>query len=296
MKRLLLLAATAALPFAVHAQESYRVFTADGTPTTLDALARDVMNADVVFMGEVHDDSVGHVVQDALFGLLLAQSQKPVTLSLEMFERDVQGVLDEYLSGIIPESQFLPAARPWPMYAAHYRPMVEKAREAGRPVLAANAPRRYVNLVSREGPGALEKLSEEARSFLSPLPFVQPTEAYQAKWNALMAEMGHDSGTSASGPSNMLLSQSLWDATMAHTIARYLMARPGDIVVHLVGGFHVEGKTGTPEALLTYRPGTDLRVIAVQPADDITVFSSDYNGLGDYIVLTDAALLPPRDF
>ena len=84
-----------------------------------------------------------------------AGARRSVALSLEMFERDVQHILDEYLQDLITESQFKSSARPWEHYDADYRAMVEMAKAVGVPVLAANAPRRYVNRVSRLGPAGL---------------------------------------------------------------------------------------------------------------------------------------------
>src|SRR3954467_8455063 len=78
---------------------------------------------------------------------------------MEMFERDVQIVLDEYLSDLITEQHFLASSRPWGNYKTDYRPLVELAKEKHLDVIAANAPRRYVNMVSR---------ADEIRSTLYP--------------------------------------------------------------------------------------------------------------------------------
>lgn len=299
MIRLVLVALCCALAAGAHAQgtQPYRLYTGTGAPTTLEALVADVARAEVVFLGEVHDDSVAHALQAELLERLLADPKRPTTLSLEMFERDVQLVLDEYLGGLIPEEQFLRAARPWPNYAAHYRPLVEAARAAGRPVIAANAPRRYVNRVARLGPASLDSLSGPALLHLAPLPYPSPSPGYRAKWDALMAEMGHDSGSAAPAPSNMLWSQSLWDATMAQSIAWQLTRHPRARVVHVVGGFHVEGGLGTPAVLQQYRPATQMKIVVMRPVADVTAFDAEQHaGLGDYVVLTDASLLPPRTF
>jgi uncharacterized iron-regulated protein len=111
-------------------------------------------------------------------GILRAvkKHRKKVALSLEMFERDVQGVLDGYLEGIYMERHFLQASRPWPGYATDYRPMVEFAKKHGIPVLAANAPRRLVNLVSRRGAEALTSLPDSEKRWLPPLPYHIPQE------------------------------------------------------------------------------------------------------------------------
>ena len=82
-----------------------------------------------------------------------------------MFESDVQFVLDEYMKGLISEEHFLESARSWKNYESDYRELIEFSKERGMPVIAANAPRRYVNMVHRLGKGALLSLSEEGSSF-----------------------------------------------------------------------------------------------------------------------------------
>ena len=97
------------------------------------------------------------------------------------------------------------------------------------------------------------------------------------------------------GGGSMLDAQSLWDATMAWSIADHMTRRPGAKVAHFVGGFHVEAGTGTPEHLSQYRPGTRMLIISVQSVDDPTIFDPDeHTGLGDFVVLGDASL--PRTY
>ncbi|EIE26719.1 hypothetical protein COCSUDRAFT_59236 [Coccomyxa subellipsoidea C-169] len=63
-------------------------------------------DVDVVLLGETHDDRIAHLLQLQLLRGAQQQSSRtgrPVALSLEMFERDVQGIMDDYLSGLITE-------------------------------------------------------------------------------------------------------------------------------------------------------------------------------------------------
>jgi uncharacterized iron-regulated protein len=46
--------------------------------------------------------------------------------------------------------------------------------------------------------------------------------------------------------------QTLWDASMAFSIAQHLRAHPQSLVVHVCGKFHVEGRLGLPEHLAGY--------------------------------------------
>ncbi|MCS7079950.1 MAG: ChaN family lipoprotein [Chloracidobacterium sp.] len=276
---------------------AYRLYKPDGQPATLDDLVGALARTEVVFIGESHDDPGAHALQldllraaYARYGADAAVDKRQVVLSLEMFERDVQLVLDEYLAGLIPENQFLACSRPWNNYQSDYRPLVEFAKAHQLPVVAANAPRRYVNLVGREGREALTKLSAPARAFLPPLPYGLASEAYEAKFRRLMTDLhGAGGGTHpTSNLSRMLDSQSLWDASMAHAIAETLARVPHPLVVHINGRFHSEEGLGVPEHLAAYRKGTRMLIVTVvaEEADPETFDAARYGKLGDFVALS----------
>src|SRR5690606_38152495 len=123
--------------------------------------------AEVVFFGEEHNDSIAHILE---YDLLKAMNERyeGVALSMEMFVSDDQLVLDEYLAGIITERNLMKDAVLWGNYH-DYHPLVEYAKAHGIPVLAANAPSRYTNRVTREGLASLRTLNKYARSLLAPL-------------------------------------------------------------------------------------------------------------------------------
>ncbi|UCG87773.1 MAG: ChaN family lipoprotein [Gemmatimonadota bacterium] len=327
----------------VHSSESalqdtdyaghFQVFTGEGEPASLEDIVRAMAGADAVLIGESHTDPVGHWIQAHLLREVLAGAEsdtlRPVALSLEMFERDVQDIVDEYLQDLITEDQFQASARPWTHYDADYRPMVELAKEAGIPVIAANAPRRYVNRVTRLGRAALNDLPSRARGFLPPLPYPQPSDAYREEWLTLMAEMPMertcdppvaetavqeravadtqevvqhhppaDEPPPTRAPAHMesfmengLHAQALWDASMAYAVTGFLDANPGALVLHMVGGFHVENYTGIPEQVQHYRPGTRSLVVSMDTADDFRSFDpEEHKGRGDFVILTDQSL------
>jgi uncharacterized iron-regulated protein len=112
------------------------------------ALQLQLAKMDVVVLGEEHDSDGAHQLQLALIKELIEQNVN-VAISMEMFERDVQGALNEYLAGRIDEEVFLAASRPWKNYSEHYKPIVELAREKKLPVIASNTPREIASLVSK---------------------------------------------------------------------------------------------------------------------------------------------------
>jgi uncharacterized iron-regulated protein len=236
---------------------------------------------------------------------------RPVVLSLEFFQRDAQPVLDEYLAGLITEKAFRADARPWPRYETDYRPLVEYAKEYGLAVIAANAPRRYTTRVTLHGREALEDLSPEAKAFLAPLPYGKASEAYRSQWIAVISKVMEEEGKKCGIPveqlaaegeqvearapagahgnmGNQLDSQVLWDATMAWSLAQRLERQPDALLLHMVGGFHVERGTGTPEQLESYRPGTSRLIVSMQAVDDVDVFEPAPEGeWGDFVIQTE---------
>lgn len=281
--------------------ETFAVFRGNGSPATLGDLVREAGETEVVLWGEQHDDLTGHGVQALLLRRLYAAYGPPgpsphgadagtmsepgpadrsLVLSLEMFERDVQYVLDEYLAGLITEDHFLASSRPWGGYDERYRPAVEFARAHRIPVVAANAPRRYVNRASRLGRDSLDELPDKARSYLPPLPYPGASEAYRAEWDALMGPAAqHMTGSP-------LDAQTLWDATMGWSIAGAVEARENPLVLHFAGSFHVQNGTGTPEALEHYRPGTAQLLVVAEPAETLDALPEDAVGAGDFVIVT----------
>lgn len=299
-------AQTPPLPDTAYVPGAWRVYTGAGAPASLDDVVRAMASQQVVFIGETHDDPTGHMLEAELLKAAAAAhgATRPVALSLEFFERDVQLPLDEYLAGRISESSFRSDARPWPRYQADYRPLIEHAKERGLAVIAANAPRRYVTKVTREGRASLDALSEQAKALLPPLPYPTASTTYRDQWIEVISAVMEQEGTKCGVPverapappgshrnmGNQLDAQVLWDAAMADAIARHLAKQPDALVLHMVGGFHVERGTGTPEQLQAYAPGTRSMIVSLRPVEDVQAFEPAPAGSwGDFVIQTEKA-------
>lgn len=260
----------------------YKIYSVgQGSEISLDELINSLEKKDVIFFGEEHNDSVAHVLELLLLQGLHKQQKRKTVLSLEMFQADVQPVLDEYLGGLITESNLEKDGRPWKNYK-DYRPLVEYARENGIYVLAANAPSRYSNRVTRSGLESLNDLTKTAKSFLAPLPVDTLTGAYYEKFSGLMG--GHN----GMGSLKIYQAQNLWDATMAWRIAGLLKRkRAKKQVLHLNGRFHSDEKLGTYEQLLRYSPR--LRYANISAFSDVSIAAPEWDKwkkLGDFIIIT----------
>jgi len=256
--------------------------------TSIDEVVSGLDKADVLFFGEEHNDSTSHQLEYLLLQKIAAKYPAKTALSMEMFETDCQNVLDEYLKGLIRERNFTTDARAWPNYK-DYRPLIEFAKSNNIPVIAANAPARYTNMVNRLGIESLEKLSTAGKSCLPPLPIDTATGAYYEKFKNIMGGHGSMPGM------QMYQAQNLWDATMGWSIARFLKAHRGYKVLQINGGFHSEEKLGAPAQLLHY--DRKVRILNIAIYSDESFANPDWSKLskmGDYIILTDPAL--PRTF
>ena len=121
--------------------------------------------------------------------------------------------------------------------------------------------------------------------WLAPLPYGEPSETYATKFKALMGP----SPEARMGIDKILASQSLWDATMSDSVAKYLRKNKGSLVIHLNGEFHTEGRLGTVEHLLKYRPNSRVLVVTIRYEDDFKTFDrAKHTAIGDFVVLTDA--------
>jgi len=276
--------------------------------------------ADVVCVGETHDDPVAHQLE-AFFAIEAAgeaygRGVNQVVLSLEMFETDVQPVLDEYINGIIRSKDMMQDARPWGNYPKDYSPLVEMARESGLDLLAANAPRRYVAAAARGGKAALLELPESSRQFLCPIPCPEPSSEYLAHFNEEMLPAEHDQQLVAhdadeevcdtegcpyisfkANDEGMIDPVVLWDATMAHRIAERMKGvDAGDgFLMHVCGSFHCQRRLGIVEMLKHYAPELRVLVVTMYPEEDIKNFDQlEHGGKGDYVILTtQQSDLPP---
>jgi len=275
--------------FFSSAQDSmsshYKIYdTRSKQIVTIGKIVTDMADADVLFFGEEHNDSAGHHLENKIFRALHAQYGDQIVLSMEMFEADGQLGLNEYLNGFINEDRFARDVRLWSNYK-DYRPMIEYAKQNRIPVIAANPPRRYVNLVSRRGMRSLDSLSKDAKKFLPPLPYDTLTGRYREKFVEIMK------GGPAGDNPNVYYSQSLWDAGMGYNIYKFLKENKHKKVFHCVGGFHTEEKLGTAAQLQTRNK--KLKILNIASFSDASFNNPDWEKFsfkGDYIILTNPDL------
>ncbi|MES2123216.1 MAG: ChaN family lipoprotein [Gemmatimonadota bacterium] len=259
-----------------------------------ETLAAEASKADVVLMGEQHDDPGTHRMEIALLESI-GRRRSDVVLALEMFERDVQPVLDSYLEGKITEDAFLKASRPWPNYAADYRPLVEYAKARGWRVVAGNVPRKIASTVFSKGIDAVSQLPDSSRRWAAE-EFQCPKGDYADRVAATLKE--HPAGP---GPAPteaemtrmgalIYQAQCVKDETMAESIAR-ARGKGSPLVIHYNGAFHTDYGAGTAERVRRRLPKAKVLVISAIPVADLDAAPGKPDRkLGEWLVYT---LKPP---
>lgn len=286
------------LPLFAAAQKlderNYRIYSVKlGKEVTLKEVVSDMENYDVLLFGEEHNDSVTHFLENATLELLHLKFGADLTLSLEMFDRDVQPVMDEYLQGFLHEKYFIKDARAWSNYR-DYKPMVTFARSKQMDVICANAAHRYTNLVGRAGFKALEILPDESKKNIAPIPYDTASGKYYQKLTALWHSPTDDDAAKPAMHTpknfNMILSQSLWDATMAYSITEYQKQKKNKDkkIMHVNGRFHSDEHFAVATQIEKYN--SKLRVMVVSAAADDAfpaINWENYKKNGEYIIITD---------
>lgn len=304
---LILLSSPLAAQFHASSYTPHRVYRTDGRQwADFESMLADLAWADVVFLGEQHDDPATHRLELAtLQGLTRRRGQ--IVLSLEMFERDVQPALDAYLRGDLSDSAFAARSRPWPRYETDYAPMVRYAQAWRWPVLAANVPRRIASAVGRGGLAAIDTTFPD-RIYAARDKQCPPDDAYARRFAATMGDMrGH--GQTQITPEQakamvqrFYLAQCVKDETMAESIADALQKSPRrSLVLHVNGAFHSDYRQGTA-ARVARRLGAQrwdwpprVAVVSFVPVDDLDRMNPrDHRKLGDYVVFTLKPKLPPN--
>ncbi|MBS1791350.1 MAG: ChaN family lipoprotein [Acidobacteria bacterium] len=268
-----------------------------------EAMLAELARADVVFVGEQHDDPATHRLERAILEGMLRR-KIAVTVSLEMFERDVQQSLNDYLAGKMNEESFLKGSRPWPRYATDYRPLVEIARAHNWPVIASNIPRRLASLISRQGLDSINSMPEADRKFVA-AQYQCPFDDYFKRFNEAMSE--HPAGDPKAGEKKeekkdekkvaeeramvekFYYSQCMKDETMAEAIVAASATSPNsaakNVTVHYNGAFHSDYKLGTAARVIRRMPKAKIKVVSIVPVDNLdSINANEYRKRGDYVI------------
>jgi len=312
-KAITMLFFSALLSVSASAQNpAYRLFREDGKKVKYEKMLEAASGADIILFGEYHTNPISHWLQLELTTDLFDLRGVELILGAEMFEADNQLILDEYLAGQITEAKFEEEARLWKNYTTDYKPLVLIARDNGLSFVATNIPRRYANMVFKRGVVSLDSLTEEAKSYIAPLPLDYDTslncyKQMMGETKAPMGEMkapksdtiapmgeakmpmgeakmpmGTKSPMDGHGSTNLADAQAIKDATMTHFIMEYW--EPGKLFVHYNGAYHSDEFESMNWFLKRANPDLKIVTISTVSQDDVEFLEEESEGKADFII------------
>jgi len=293
MKKIIIMVSLILLMLPISAQEYKIINTKTNKETELKEMAERLGDYDVIFFGEFHGNKILHSLELELLKMLNANN-KNMIISLEMFERDVQPILDEYLSNEISEEEFLKNSRPWPNYETDYKPIIEFAKENTLPVVAANIPRRYANMISKQGLNAIDSLSVEEKKFITKKHIVFADEYKTLFMQTMRSNMEHSSKMPKGMMMNLDLiyaAQCIKDDTMAESILKFHRIPPRRKVIHFNGDFHSRKHLGTAQKIQVLEPMLKVAVITPLLCEDEFSWENEDLLEGEFLILLEEEIL-----
>lgn len=272
------------LPIKAQNFKPYQFYDKKGKEIKTERLVKELADYDVVFFGENHNNSINHWLQLKITEALFEKKNGQLILGAEMFERDNQSQLNNYLSGKFDAKTLKDSARLWNNYATDYKPLVDFAKDKKLQFIATNVPRKYASQTSKEGLESLNKLSTEEKKFIAQLPIkVSLQTPGYPEMKTMMGDHADEMKVM-----NFISAQATKDATMAESIIENFQA--GKTFIHYNGNFHSKEFGGIYWYIKQKNPNLKMAVISVfeSEASELKIPQKDY-------VPTDFNLIIPED-
>lgn len=224
----------------------------DGTtlaPVSLTETVQAVTPGSIVVIGENHGFQV-HQDQQLQIMSALRQKQLKVSVGMEFFTFTHQNFVDQYRQGTLEERDFLKAVG-WgsPAFDFYRAQVLFPNPQEGARTWALNAPRQITSKVAKTG---LESLDESEKNLLPP-QLQLGRESYRKRFLSMMPHLPDP----ASGD-RYFAAQSIWDDTMAWRAVDFITQNPEQVLVIVVGDFHVQYGGGLPDRLRARAPGVPV--------------------------------------
>ncbi|MGZ3723831.1 MAG: ChaN family lipoprotein [Bdellovibrionales bacterium] len=224
---------------------------------------------DILVFGEEHavkgnqNDSETYIHHDnqlRLIQQLKTAGGPSVSVGMEFLIYTFQDLVNQFLGGILPEADFLKQVN-WGSnpFAFYRRQILAPAGTSGKTV-ALNIPSDVADQIAKGGKDSLD-----ARQLaLTPAFWERGNDSYFERFSEVMKDHAPPDAID-----RYFWAQSLWDDTMAWKALQHRAQNPDDILVIIVGSFHVEFGGGLPFELKK-NGATRVKTILQISAEDWT--------------------------
>ncbi|MBC7742495.1 MAG: ChaN family lipoprotein [Bdellovibrionaceae bacterium] len=227
--------------------------------TNLASLVESVIPATIVLLGESHGLQAHQNQHLEILKALKAKGLK-VSVGLEFLNYPDQMFLDQYRSGELAETSFLEIVKWNSIPFDFYRDQINFPNILqGEFSLALNLPRTISSKISKQG---LESLTDDERALLPP-NFTLGRDSYKARFAAA-------AGAHCPSLERCFAAQSAWDDTMAYQAVKFIEAHPEQVLVIIVGEFHVQYGGGLAYRIHARNIMVPVRSVSQIWAEDLT--------------------------
>jgi len=255
----------------------YVIYNAKGKKVSYNKMLKVLEDKDILLFGELHNNPITHWLQYEVTADL--HNSRQLIMGAEMLESDNQEVLNQYLAGLINYKQLDSLARLWPNYKTDYAPLVDFAKENQIDFVATNIPRRYANMVFKNGGyKALDSLESHELAWIAPLPI--PFDINLPRYQNILDEMG-DHATE-----ELVKAQAIKDATMAHFILKAY--QPGHLFMHYNGAYHSDFYEGILWYLNGKRTDLNYATLSTVSQEDVGTLLPEHLQKADFIICVDS--------
>jgi uncharacterized iron-regulated protein len=264
----IVLIAICAIPAEAQALDSDSPLIIDvlmGEPVTMETLLDDLVEARIIYLGEIHTIARHHKLQTEILKELHQRGLKPA-LGMEMFSVKQQPALDLWLSGKQDLNHLIRelGKEHW-TNLKDYESVLTSARDLGIPVIGLNASDRLVRRIAREGLAGLSP--EEKASLPEDLEQINPLHDRLLRLRLRVHKAFEDKSLH-----NIVLAQALRDSTMARAVAEFLNSPKGKDSAMLViaGSGHLNYGFGVPERV-SRRLNVPFRIILASESGELVL-------------------------
>jgi uncharacterized iron-regulated protein len=239
------------------------------------ALMAAAAGADLLLLGETHDNPDHHVLQARIVRQVTAAGRRPA-LAFEMLPTTQQETVDAALARAPRDPDVLGAAlrwdeSGWPDFVM-YRPIFAAGLDAGLPIVAANLPRAVVKDLVTKGAGALDAPLRERLEREEPLA----PEALASLREEMRESHCNELPDAMLEP--LVLAQRAKDARMSRRMVEAGAGGRGAILV--TGKGHARTDRGVPSYLAKDAPGQKVFSVGFFEADpdkpEPAAYAQDY--------------------
>ena len=242
-----------------------------GNPSHPADIFKNIKPGTIFIIGEAHAQK-NHAAQQIELMQGLKSLGMRVGVGMEFLSAPAQPYVDQFRAGQISEEDFLELADWKGADFKFYREQILFPGDAR--TIALNAPRSLTAKVARQG---IASLTADEQKLLPP-----NFQLGRAEYFERFVEAAKDHVPTEEARQRYFEAQSIWDETMAYNALEALKADPNQVLVIVVGEFHIQYGGGLPDRLAA-RGAANIVTLSQTLDDDNILTDPKYGQRADWI-------------